>query len=179
MCAQPGTLLPSSVTHYTSECCRMIISLTPLSDINPAYLMRQHQTPIYNQWNTNTIDNRICTESEAAGTTRSSAMNDLPRSVGDVRWKHVLLPESRRRIGQAQEVCQKKGGFYCGGYKASCYSLCSFLIISPSSHLFSVRLVLYFLSKSFVTAYDLIILSCLSDKFSQSKLFVQIQVPHC
>ena len=29
-------------------------------------------------------------------------------SAGNVRWKHVLVLESGRRIGQAQEVCRKK-----------------------------------------------------------------------
>ena len=39
----------TSVTPYMPESCRTFISVRPISDTNPAYLMRRHQTLVNQQ----------------------------------------------------------------------------------------------------------------------------------
>ena len=88
------------------------------------------------------------------------------------------MEETDGRHGMRRKYAMEEMVLSQGGYKKACFSLCSFLISLSSLHPLSVHLVFYLLSKSLVTAYDLIIFSCFFDNFSQPKLFVPIKVPH-
>ena len=60
--ANHDRILPlSPITHYAHKSSCITISLIPISHINPAYLMRQYQTPMNLQGNTNYHHSRTST----------------------------------------------------------------------------------------------------------------------
>ena len=178
-----GTLPLRPVTHYTFDSRLTTISLIPTSNINPAYLVQQHQTLIDRQWNTN---------HHSQTSTASAVMHSVfGRLVNHILGACVFTSDRIRlssrkgrlcgrnwsKIWHAHEECPGGKVSSQGAYKKVCSFLCSF--INLSSHSLSLHSGFCSLSKSFVTAYDLIAFSCFFDNFSLSKLFVPIKVPCC
>jgi len=123
------------ITHYAFERCLTRVSLIPISDINPAYLIRQHQPLVDQRWNTNYHHRRTSTAFAVMHAVFDRPDNDI---LGDwVPTSDPIRLSSRKgrfcgrdwsKIWHAQEVCRGGKVSSQGGYQRTFSSLCSFVI---------------------------------------------------